>query len=83
MPNTGWMDEGLCREVDPDLFFPEEAPQYADPKLICMSCSVRQTCLSYALDNMADGYDVGQFGMWGGTTPPERRRMLQFGRRAA
>lgn len=76
MSDTEWQTRALCREVPPDLFYPEIAPEYADSKAICDKCPVVSACLEYALAHMRDEWDVGQHGMWGGTTPPERRRIL-------
>lgn len=81
------MQQGLCREVDPELFHPEFAGYMQLAVKVCRNCDVKDQCLKYALDNMnSDGdddssYAVGEFGVWGGTTPPERWRML--GRRSA
>jgi WhiB family redox-sensing transcriptional regulator len=68
---------GLCRQVDPDLFFPigyqagrPNAAQVArqnQAKAICRSCPVIGDCLTWALDT---GDDVAVLG---GTTPAERR----------
>ena len=37
---------------------------------ICAACPVRRQCLDFALNN-----PLGQYGIWGGTTAYERRRM--------
>lgn len=62
----------LCAEVDPELFFPEE---YDDrravltAKSVCNECPLTSACLTYALANP----DLD--GIWGATTPRERRNM--------
>ncbi len=66
-----WTQEALCAETDPDLFFPEKnsgnTAQRA--KEVCGRCMVREDCLLYALT-------AGEtFGIWGGTTESERRKM--------
>jgi WhiB family redox-sensing transcriptional regulator len=38
-------------------------------KQICMGCDVRARCLKYALESNQ------QFGVWGGTSERERRRI--------
>lgn len=70
------MAEGHCRWEDPDLMFPLNNSGYTNARMVCDGCPVKTTCLDYALDNMADTYDVGMNGMWGGTTPPDRLRIL-------
>jgi len=69
---VSWMSRGACRESDPDLFFPvavgtgPAARQVEVAKAVCGPCAVRANCLSYALEAMPEG-------IWGGTTPDERR----------
>jgi WhiB family redox-sensing transcriptional regulator len=66
------MSRGACRLVDPDLFFPvaigtaPAARQGEAAKAVCGPCAVRANCLSYALEAKPEG-------IWGGTTPDERR----------
>ena len=64
-----WMAAGLCAEVDPDLFYPESGAPNRDAKRVCGGCEVRAECLAYALAHRE------RFGVWGGTTERERRRM--------
>jgi len=64
-----WMAGGLCAEVDPELFYPEGGESNRDAKRICGGCEVRPECLAYALAHRE------RFGVWGGTTVRERRRM--------
>jgi len=64
-----WMAAGLCAEIDPDLFYPESGAPNRDAKRICAGCDVRAECLAYALAHRE------RFGVWGGTTERERRRM--------
>ena len=70
----GWGAQGACRHSDPELFFPiaaagPAAGQADRAKKVCAGCPVRRLCLEYALE-------TGQgFGIWGGTTETERRKM--------
>lgn len=65
--------KGACRHEDPSLFHPGEGPdivrKQAVAKQICATCVVRKPCLDFALSQDS------QHGIWGGTTPEERRRM--------
>lgn len=64
--------KGACRDHPQALFFPDrsQGPNGSDPaKEICEGCPVRQECLDWALTAPEE------FGVWGGTTPTERRRM--------
>ena len=66
------LSRGACVGKDTTLWFPDRSrgPHGSDEaKLICSGCPVRKECLQYALSS-----DMA-FGVWGGTTPAERRRM--------
>jgi len=64
-----WQEEANCLGVDPDLFFPERGASTREAKAVCRSCEVRAECLEYAL---AHGE---KFGIWGGLSERERRRV--------
>ena len=64
------MDDAACAEVTPDIFFPEPggAP-IKNVRAICEACPVRLVCLEYAItEHIA-------WGVWGGLTPNERKRL--------
>lgn len=65
-----WRDYANCLGVDPDLFFPEKGESSSTArgaKAVCASCAVKAECLAYAVEHQI------RFGVWGGTTPMERR----------
>ncbi len=64
-----WQDLARCAETDPEAFFPEAGGSPRRARRICMGCEVRAECLEYALRNNE------QFGVWGGTSEAQRRRM--------
>lgn len=64
-----WENRALCKEVDPEIFFPEKGCSTREAKQICGLCPVRSECLEYALD-------TGQrYGIYGGLSERERRRL--------
>ena len=67
--SPGWWFEGLCAQTDPELFFPEKGGSVREAKAVCAECPVRVECLEYAL---AHGE---RFGVWGGLSERERRRL--------
>jgi WhiB family transcriptional regulator, redox-sensing transcriptional regulator len=69
-----WQDAGLCAEVDPDLWFPEKGGSVAYAKRVCRSCPVAAECLKFALANDE------RWGVWGGLSERERRRLKPGGR---
>jgi WhiB family transcriptional regulator, redox-sensing transcriptional regulator len=70
-----WRLEAACREVDPELFFPDpgQAPQAAQAKAICAGCTVRGPCLEQALHGPQDRDDHS--GIFAGTTASDRVRL--------
>ncbi|MEM9714671.1 MAG: WhiB family transcriptional regulator [Actinomycetota bacterium] len=65
----GWWELSNCLGVDPDLFFPERGASTREAKEVCRGCVVREDCLEYALVNGE------KFGIWGGMSERERRRI--------
>jgi WhiB family redox-sensing transcriptional regulator len=66
-----WQDRAVCAQTDPDAFFPEKGGSTREAKRVCRVCEVRAECLQYALDNDE------RFGIWGGLSERERRRIKQ------
>jgi WhiB family transcriptional regulator, redox-sensing transcriptional regulator len=71
-----WRLSALCGETDPEAFFPEKGGSTRDAKRVCTGCEVRAECLEFALTNDE------RFGIWGGLSERERRR-LRLQRREA
>ena len=67
-----WHGRALCAQTDPEAFFPEKGGSTRDAKKICTGCEVRAECLSYALANDE------RFGIWGGLSERERRRLKRL-----
>jgi WhiB family redox-sensing transcriptional regulator len=65
----GWQEKALCAQTDPEAFFPEKGGSTREAKRVCGSCEVRAECLEYAFENDE------RFGIWGGLSERERRRM--------
>jgi WhiB family transcriptional regulator, redox-sensing transcriptional regulator len=61
----GWQDRALCAQA----FFPEKGGSTREAKRVCRSCEVRAECLGYALEHDE------RFGIWGGLSERERRRL--------
>lgn len=64
-----WQDRALCAQTDPEAFFPEKGGSTREAKRICSGCEVRAECLEYAL-----AHDE-RFGIWGGLSERERRKL--------
>jgi WhiB family redox-sensing transcriptional regulator len=64
-----WQENALCAQTDPEAFFPEKGGSTREAKRICQGCEVRDACLEYALANDE------RFGIWGGLSERERRRL--------
>ena len=67
-----WRHDAICRDEDPELFFPigTSGPallQVEQAKAVCRRCPVTSECLSRALESGQDA------GVWGGMSEDERR----------
>lgn len=76
--NLDWKADAACRDLDTDLFFPENDAAAGPALAVCASCPVRAACLDFALRTRQHD------GVWGGLTESERRRVRRrMGRQAA
>lgn len=55
--------------------FGDTDPYYEEARSICDRCPIKEGCLDHALENKE------RWGMWGGLTPIERRRIERKERR--
>jgi WhiB family transcriptional regulator, redox-sensing transcriptional regulator len=69
--SDNWKLEGLCRTVDPDLWFPEDNCLGTAAIKVCRRCPVAEECLDYALENNE------RHGIWGGLSPNQRKLVKQ------
>lgn len=67
--DSSWMQFGLCRDIEPVVFFPSDGVGVDKARKICQSCKVREQCLEYALKLKIE------HGVWGGASERERRRI--------
>jgi WhiB family transcriptional regulator, redox-sensing transcriptional regulator len=73
-----WRHRAICRDEDPELFFPigTSGPavlQVEQAKAVCRRCTVTDQCLSWALETGQDA------GVWGGMSEEERRAVKRRG----
>ena len=71
-----WRHHALCRDEDPELFFPigtagPAAVQVEEAKVVCRRCPVTTDCLTWAIESGQDA------GVWGGTSEDERRALAR------
>jgi Transcription factor WhiB len=79
-------DEPLCRQTDPEIFFPEQDKEFkinkknVEKKIeilmvairLCNECPIPQKCLDYAMSTP----ETIEYGIWGGTLSSERRSAI-------
>lgn len=75
MVDDSWQDRGACRDYDVELFYSLEELDVQTAVSICAECPVRLECLNHAMTTRE------HFGVWGGTTETERRRIFRRERR--
>ena len=66
-----WPDDGQIYEA-----FGDTSHYYERGRAVCEQCPIRERCLEVAMSNRE------RYGMWGGLTPLERRRIERRERRA-
>lgn len=71
-----WRDEAVCRDEDPELFFPAGSTgpyldQIEEAKSVCRRCPSMDACAQWALNT---GQDTG---IWGGLSEADRRIILR------
>ena len=67
-----WRHAALCAQTDPEAFFPRVGTSPRAAQQVCMACPVRTDCLTAALENNE------RYGIWGGTTETQRRRLRRL-----
>ena len=69
-----WRLAAACRGLPTALFFSDDTADEAEAIATCATCRVADACLSYAIEH-------AEFGIWGGRTPEERKRLRRRIRR--
>lgn len=74
MESDLWKDDANCKNVDTNVFFPNDMGQINPEKmtealLYCNNCSVSEQCLEYAINSNI------QVGIWGGMSTRARRQI--------
>lgn len=69
LEGTVWQDWASCAETDPEAFFPEKGDSTLPAKKVCLGCCVQAECLEYSIETDQ------KFGVWGGLSAQERRRL--------
>lgn len=74
MPELSWRTRAACRGVNSDVFFTTrgDPARVAEALEYCAVCPVTDECLDYAMA-MPTGFR--ELGVWGSTTPKQRRRL--------
>jgi hypothetical protein len=57
---TGWTDDAICAQTDPDKWFPSHFQLELEPMRICHTCPVMRQCARHALETQPE------HGIWGG-----------------
>lgn len=70
-----WQPRGLCRKVDPEIFFPPVGKPGTEAREVCARCPVKAECLAWALAHPR----LTETGIYGGTSD-HQRRYIRMGR---
>jgi len=66
---VSWWVRAACRNTDTNVFFPDKGESTGPAKRICAGCPVQAPCLEGALERDE------RFGVWGGLSERERRKL--------
>lgn len=66
-----WAVFSTCRGADPGMFFASTRDDERSALALCAVCTVSEQCLDFALETRE------RFGVWGGTTERERKRLMR------
>lgn len=69
-----WAAFAVCRDRDPDSFFPATAQGERDAMRVCNGCPVQIDCLEFAMEARI------RFGVWGGMTEKQRQLLRRQSR---
>lgn len=76
--DLSWQENAKCVGTDVEVFYlpygarmADKRKRIAEAKKVCAGCSVREQCLTYALDIQEP------YGVWGGLSEEERRVILR------
>lgn len=72
-----WQEQARCKGRNSAVFYPQRGVPTASARALCKECPVKAECLSYALENDE------RFGIWGGLSERERRKLQRERRRIA
>lgn len=72
-PPIDVLEQALCAQTDPALFYPERGDSLDPARAICSACPTRERCLQWAIDSREP------FGIWGGHTAQERDKLRRRG----
>lgn len=64
-----WVAHAACKYSDTSLFYDPEDSEIAAAVAVCRTCPVQAECLAFALETGEN------FGVWGGTTETERKKL--------
>ena len=67
-----WAVYAACKDEQSMVFFPQTKAEESTALTICGICPVREDCLDHALESKE------RFGVWGGTTDKERRKLTRI-----
>jgi WhiB family transcriptional regulator, redox-sensing transcriptional regulator len=70
-PPDHWQELSACYGLDPEVFFPTTEEEAGLALSYCGVCSVSEVCLAWAVRNGE------RYGVWGGTTEQQRRRLIR------
>lgn len=78
--NLNWMDQALCAQTNPEIFFPDTG-NHAEARKVCAACPVAQQCNDHAQHIENGAAKNTRWGTWAGQTATARARTTDSNQR--
>lgn len=72
MKSLAWMDQALCAQTDPDLFFPEGGRRSTAALRVCAACPAQPACAEHVDRLERDVPREHRYGAFGGQSARDR-----------
>jgi WhiB family redox-sensing transcriptional regulator len=63
MTDQRW-SEAACKDMNTEIFFPDDYTQTGKAKAVCTACPIKQFCFEWAVENKEHGVWGGHYFTW-------------------
>ena len=70
--HPAWTVDAICRQCDPNGWYPQPGTDVSAPVRVCRTCPVKQQCLDYAMAKEVGTLKTRRHGIYGGLFAKQR-----------